>query len=212
MKDIMNKTGRFIQRMALACCLLPALTWSAAAADGDPGAPPATNQQAFYILRPMDMVKVQVFQEPDLDRELRVSQDHTIVMPLIGVIDLKKRTVREAELLIAGLYDKEYLVNPQVNITVTEYSPRTVNVLGAVNNPGSVIIPPEHIFTLLDAIAKSGGFSRLANRNKLSLTRTRSDGDTQNFTIDADHLVTGDAANKWAVQDGDIIFVPERIL
>jgi polysaccharide export outer membrane protein len=171
-----------------------------------------TSRSAFYVLRPMDLLKVQVFQEPDLDRELRVSQDHTIVMPLIGVIDLKRRTVREAELLIASLYNKDYLVDPQINITVMEYSSRTVNVLGAVNVPGSVVIPPEHIFTLLDAIAKSGGFSRLANRNRLSLTRTLSNGETQNFTIDADQLVTGDAINKWAVQDGDIIFIPERIL
>ena len=74
------------------------------------------------------------------------------------------------------------------------------------------MIPPEHIFTLLDAIAKSGGFSRLANRNRLSLTRTLPSGETQNFTIDADQLVTGDAINKWTVQDGDIVFVPERIL
>jgi polysaccharide export outer membrane protein len=178
----------------------------------DAGAPPSSSRSSFYVLRPMDLIKVQVFQEPDLDRELRVSQDHTIVMPLIGVIDLKKHTVRETELLIASLYNKDYLVDPQINITVMEYSPRTVNVLGAVNGPGSVVIPPEHTFTLLDAIAKSGGFSRLANRNRLSLTRTLLNGDTQNFTIDADQLVTGDAINKWTVQDGDIIFVPERIL
>jgi polysaccharide export outer membrane protein len=179
---------------------------------GDVESQASSSRSAFYVLRPMDLLKVQVFQEPDLDRELRVSQDHTIVMPLVGVIDLRRRTVRETELLIASLYNKDYLVNPQINITVIEYSPRTVNVLGAVNGPGSVVIPPEHIFTLLDAIAKSGGFSRLANRNRLSLTRTLANGETQNFSIDADQLVTGDAINKWTVQDGDIIFVPERIL
>jgi len=176
------------------------------------GASSQPKQLAFYVLRPMDLVKVQIFQEPDLDRELRVSQDHTIVMPLIGVIDLKKKTVRETELLIASLYEKDYLVNPQVNITVVEYSARTVNVLGAVNAPGSVVIPPERTFTLLDAIAKSGGFSRLANRNRVSLTRTLSSGETQNFSIDADQLVSGDAVNKWTVQDGDIVYIPERIL
>jgi len=160
----------------------------------------------------MDLVKVQVFQEPDLDRELRVSQEHTIVMPLIGVVDLKKRTVREAELLIASLYNADYLVNPQINITVVEYSPRTVNVLGAVNNPGSVLIPPEHNLSLLDVIARSGGFSRLANRGKLSLTRIMADGETQNFTINGDQLVSGDASSSWTVQDGDVVFVPERVL
>jgi polysaccharide export outer membrane protein len=165
-----------------------------------------------YMLRPMDLVKVQVFQEPELDRELRVSQNRSIKLPLIGVVDLRKHSVREAEALIADLYNKDYLVNPQINITILEYSPRTVNVLGAVNNPGSVVITTEHKFSLLDVIARSGGFSRLANRDKLSLTRTMADGETQNFTINGDQLVSGDANTTWTVQDGDVIFVPERVL
>ena len=188
-----------------------AVAASEGAAQAVPGAAPSASR-SDYILRPMDLVKVQVFQEPDLDRELRVSQDHTIVMPLIGVVDLRKRSVRETETLIANLYNKSFLVNPQINITILEYSPRTVNVLGAVNNPGSVVITTEHRFTLLDVIARSGGFSRLANRNKLSLTRTMASGETQNFSIDGDQLVAGDASSTWTVQDGDVIFVPERVL
>lgn len=160
----------------------------------------------------MDLIKIQVFQEPELDRELRVSQDYTIVLPLIGVVNLKEYTVRETELLVTELYQRDYLVNPQINITVIDYSPRTINVLGSVNAPGSVLIPPEKSITLLDAIARSGGFSRLANRNKVSLTRTLPDGKTANFTINADQLVLGDTDNRSSIQDGDVIFVPERML
>jgi len=167
---------------------------------------------ATYKLRPMDLIKIQVYQEAELDRELRVSQDQTIVVPLVGVVNVKDRTIRETELLITKLYERDYLVNPQINITVIEYSPRTINVLGAVNSPGSVLIPPEKNITLLDAIARSGGFSRLANRNKVSLTRTQPDGQTVNFTINADQLVSGDTSNRAPVQDGDVIFVPERLL
>jgi polysaccharide export outer membrane protein len=175
--------------------------------DNGPHSSPGT-----YLLRPMDLVKVQVFEEPDLDRELRVSQDRSIVMPLIGTISVKGRTVRDAERLIRDLYARDYLVNPQINITIMEYSPRSVNVLGAVNSPGSVVIPAEHPFNLLDAVAHSGGFSRLANRGKVSLTRTYADGHNENFTINADKLVTGDSSNTWTVQDGDVIFVPESVL
>jgi len=167
---------------------------------------------AFYVLRPMDLVKVQVYHEPDLERELRVSQDHTVVMPLIGVVDVKNRTVRDTEIFIEDLYRSDYLVNPQINITVLEYSQRTVNVMGAVNTPGSVLIPLEKNITLLDAISRAGGFSRLANRSRVSLTRTRSNGQTENFTINADQLVSGDASNRWQVQDGDVVFIPERML
>ncbi len=202
-------TATFRRALLIAASLVGALALvaHAPAADAKPDA-----KLAFYVLRPMDLVKVQVFQEPDMERDLRVSQDHTIVMPLIGVVDVRNRTVRDTELLIEELYRRDYLVNPQVNITVTEYAQRTVNVFGAVNSPGSVLIPPEREFTLLDAIARSGGFSRLANRTRVSLTRTRANGQTENFVINADQLVSGDSQNRWLVQDGDVIFIPERML
>jgi len=169
-------------------------------------------RQGTYRLRPMDVLRIQVFQESDLDRELRISQDHTIVAPLIGVVNLKDRTVRDAELLITRLYKQDYLINPQVNVTVIEYSQRSVNVLGSVNSPGSVVIPPEKDLTLLDVIARAGGFSRLANRGKISLTRSTADGETVNYVINADQLVSGDMVDGGPIQDGDIISVPERML
>ena len=194
-----------------AALLLGAILLSTPALAGKKEVKP-TSQLATYKLRPMDLIKIQVFQEAELDRELRVSQDHTIVVPLIGVVEVRDLTVRDAEALITELYQRDYLVNPQLNITVTEYSQRNINVLGAVNIPGSILIPPEKNLTLLDAIARSGGFSRLANRNKVSLTRTKADGQTVNIIINADQLVSGDTTNRSTIQDGDIIFVPERIL
>ena len=186
------------------------LLWTPAlAAKNDPK---PEGRLATYKLRPMDLIKVQVFQETELDRELRVSQDYTIMLPLIGVVNVKDRAIHDTELLITELYQRDYLVNPQINITVVEYSQRTVNVLGAVNAPGSVVIPPEKNISLLDAIARSGGFSRLANRGKVSLTRTKPDGQTVNYIIDADQLVSGDTNNRALIQDGDVIFVPERML
>jgi polysaccharide export outer membrane protein len=186
------------------------LAFDPRATAAEPGA--TRSGPGSYVLRPMDLIKVQVFDEPNLDRELRVSHDHNVVLPLIGTVSVKNRTVSDAERLIRDLYARDYLVNPQINITILEYSQRTVNVLGAVNSPGSVLIPAEHPFNLLDAIAHSGGFSRLANRAKISLTRTFADGHTENFTINADKLVTGDASNSWSVLDGDVIFVPESVL
>jgi len=184
-----------------------AQTGFAASPDEKPAA-----RQSTYRLKPMDLLKVQVFQEAELDRELRVSQEGTIGVPLLGSVNLRNRTVREAELLLADLYRQDYLVNPQINITVIEYSSRSVDVLGSVNSPGSVTIPAERELTLLNAIARSGGFSRLANRNRITLTRTFPDGQTITYTIDADKLVEGDAANRGVLRDGDVIYVPERLL
>jgi len=189
--------------------------WPAPAAPAAP-APAAPTQSgarvASHRLRPMDLIRIQFFQEAELDRELRVSQDNTIVLALVGSVNIKDRTVRETELLIADLYRKDYLVNPQVSITVVEYAQRSVTVLGAVGSPGTVVLPPERSMTMLDVIARSGGFSRLANQKSVSLTRNLPDGRTANFTINAEDMMTGDKNNQWPVVDGDIISVPERLL
>jgi polysaccharide export outer membrane protein len=165
-----------------------------------------------YKLQPMDLIKIQVFQEPDLDRELRVPKDSVMEFPLVGRVEVKNLTVREIEVKLTDLYRKDYLVNPQINITILDYAQRTINVLGAVNNPGSVVIPPEKELTLIEGVARAGGFSRLANRSRISLTRTLSDGRVENYVVNADQIMAGDVAHRWPLLNGDVIYVPEKIL
>lgn len=164
-----------------------------------------------YVLMASDLLQVRIFQEDDLAREVSVSQNQTITLPLIGTVDVKGRTVRETEALIRELYDRDYLVNPQVNLTVIRYAERSVNVLGAVNSPGPVVFPQEKGLSLLEAVSRAGGFSRLANRNKIKLTRAQDDGSKETYIIDANKLIDGSAANSWSLQINDVIFVPESI-
>lgn len=212
----MNPTSAGSRLVLRATCatLLALATLLGTLAPASRAAPAArsSSRQGAHRLQPFDLVKLQVFQEPDLDRELRVSQDYKLVVPLVGVVDVRDRTVRDAGDYIADLFEKDFLVNPQVNLTVIEYAQRTINVLGAVNTPGSVVIPPEREINLLDAIARAGGFSRLANRSHVSLTRTLASGESVNFTINADQLLNGDSGSRWPLQDGDVISVPERLL
>jgi len=171
--------------------------------------PPPTRLD--YTLQASDLIEVQVFQEDDLTRDVRLSQEYTVTLPLIGTVNLKGKTVRQACDLIRDLYNKDYLVNPQVSIIVKEYAARTVNVLGAVNLAGAVSFPPEQPMYLLDAIAKAGGFSRLADRTKVKLTRAESDGKVDAYIIDADDIIQGKSKETWPLQKDDTIYVPERL-
>lgn len=173
---------------------------------------PAAAESTDYVMQPSDLIRVMVFQEPDLMREVRITQEYTITLPLIGTIDLRNKTVRQAEEIIRSLYDKDYLVNPQINLTVLEYTQRTVKVLGAVNQPGAIVFPPEQKMGLLEAIARAGGFSRVAERRKVRLSRTLEDGKTENYIINTDEMIQGASAQQWLLTKGDVIFVPERIL
>lgn len=165
-----------------------------------------------YILQPSDLIKVQVFQEPDLEREVRVSQAHSVQLPLIGTVDVRNKSVQQAAEAIREMYDRDFLVNPQINVIVLEYNTRTVNVIGAVNEPGAIKFLPEQPMSLLDAISRAGGFNRLADRKRLKLTRTLTDGKSETFIINADELIQGNSNEPWFLTQGDVIFVPERIL
>lgn len=171
---------------------------------------PTTQAKGDYILQPSDRLQIQVFQEDDLRQEVRISQEFSINLQLIGEVNLKGRTMREAQVLIRDLYDKDYLVNPQVTVTLLEYAKTYVNVIGSVGSAGPIPFPPEQGMTLMDAITKAGGFSRLADKKKVALTRTV-DGKTDKTIINTEDILNGKAKDLSLLKD-DVINVPESLL
>lgn len=165
-----------------------------------------------YVLQPLDLLRIIVFQEPDLERQVRISQEYTINLPLIGSVDLTGKSVRQAEEILRARYDADFLKNPQITITVIEYTSRTVQVLGAVNSPGAIAFTPEQQMGIMEAIARAGGQARIADLKRVRLTRPVADGKSETFTINIDEIMKGTSSDKWPLQKGDVIFVPERIL
>lgn len=165
-----------------------------------------------YVLQPSDLIRIQVFQEEDLNREVRISQENSVNLPLIGNVDLTGKTARQAEELIRDLYERDFLVHPQVNLIVLEYVPRNVFVLGSVGTPGVVLFPREQGLTLLDAISRAGSFNRLADKRHVTLKRTNADGKSETYTINAEDLAKGNTTETWPLLPNDVITVPERIL
>ena len=200
---------QLFNRFAAVGALLVLAAGALARAEEPPAA--TTTTSTDYILQPSDLIRVMVFQEPDLLREVRITQEYTISLPMIGTIDVHNKTVRQTEEIIRDLYDKDYLVNPQVNLTVLEYTQRTVQVVGSVNNPGAVVFPPEQKMGLVEAIARAGGQSRIADLKKVRLTRTSPEGKTENFIINVDDLMKGASGEPWLLRKGDVVFVPEKI-
>ena len=173
----------------------------------------ASRSVADYVLQPQDLVKFEVFQETDMERKVRLSRDCQITLPLIGTVDLKGRTIQQAQYLIQELYNRDYLVNPQINLLVLEYAKHDVKVLGQVEKAGAVEIPTDKPLKLLDSIALAGGFTRLADRKHITLTRQNPDGKTVTSEINADDILQSKrSSDEWILQEGDVIFVPERIL
>ena len=163
-----------------------------------------------YVLSALDLIQFRIYGESELDSEVRISADGIISLPFIGVIEIAGKTVLEARQLIYDLYDRDYFVNPQIQIHVIEYATRRVHVLGQVTNQGFVFIPPEESFSLLQAISAAGGFTRLANPRAVQLKRVGEDGEIQVNTINVDNIMKDPKAKDWQLKTDDTIYVPER--
>jgi polysaccharide export outer membrane protein len=185
-----------------------------ARAQGSVSAPPAPASDAVgatdYRLMPNDVVQIKVFQEDDLDSTLRVSKDGTITFPLIGSVVLGGKTAQEAALIIKAALAKDYLVNPQVNVTVMEYAKRLFTVLGQVQRPGSYELPDSNPLTLIQAIGMAGGYTRIADPSKITLKRA-GDGKETVLRLNAKKMAGGGAESGFTVSSGDIITVGESI-
>ena len=110
-----------------------------------------------YPLGAGDALRVQVFQNPDLTIETRVSENGSITYPLIGSVELGGLSIAAAEKKIADALQKGgFIRQPQVNIVLIQIRGNQVSVLGQVNRPGR--FPLETVNTRLsDMLANAGG-------------------------------------------------------
>lgn len=169
-----------------------------------PTAPPLEN----YRLSPGDVVKIDVFQEPDmLVPEQRVAKDGTISIALAGSIPVGGKTTKEAASAIETALKNGYLVNPQVTVTIVTFSPKRFTVIGQVTAPGNFEIPIEEVLTLPQAIAMAGGNTRIGNLRRILISRVE---DGSLFEIKVNML--NPQGRQFLVRPGDIITVPESLL
>ena len=166
-----------------------------------------------YVLNPSDVIQIEVYQENDLEKTVRIEGDGTVSLALVGKIELAGLTVSEAKSLITELYDRDYLVDPQISVLVISFSPKVVRVLGSVNNPGVVEIPHDRDLTLTEAIAEANGISRLGNPRSLKIKRSGTEeDDSQQIDVNFSKILTDPEAEDIVLKEGDTIWVPERIL
>ena len=163
-----------------------------------------------YVLAPNDVVEIKVFQEDDLESKLRISQKGTITFPLIGVVSIGGKTPQDAAATIRAALAKDFLVNPQVTLTVMDYNKRRFTVLGQVQRAGSFDMPDREKITLLDAIAMAGGYTRIADPTKITLRR-KTGGKETVMRFNAKAIARDGSVAPVEIQPGDIITIGESI-
>jgi polysaccharide export outer membrane protein len=219
----MNKTlAILLSCMLIAVCSTMSMAQSQA--DGDtagpapspdisaPPAQPATPAEAAapqpepeeYKLQPDDIIRMQVFGEPDLSVEQAVNPSGYINIPLVGQIRVQDLTQDELALLIRTALSK-YLVEPKVQLTLSGVRDPRVFVLGQVGRPGPVSFKQGQ--RIMEAIAGAGSYNEIAWLEEATLTHK---GSQEADPLDLRKLfLDGDMSQNVQLKDGDTIFIPE---
>lgn len=153
--------GMSVRLRVLALCLFPIFWQPAQAQDG------TSTGATQYQLSSGDVIEINVFEEPDLNKQVKIGSSGTISFPLIGSIMAAGMTTEELKQDVTRRLKGRYIKDPKVNVVITEY--RAFYISGAVNSPGSYPYQPN--LTVRKAISIAGGLSERASSRKIFLIK-----------------------------------------
>ena len=187
--------------LTLTACRTPSPTPESMATPSlpDGGAPEAN------VLGRGDVVEVKVFQEPDFSGVYRVGSAGTLDFPFCKNLPVLGLTPEEVGAKLTVCLAPRVLRNPQITVSTREYNSKKIFVVGEVNKPGT--FPYEDNMTIVQAVTLAGGFTKVAAKNSMTVTRMV-EGQETRFKVLADDIAQGKAPNM-ALLPGDIIYVPE---
>ncbi|MED5619582.1 polysaccharide export protein EpsE [Ideonella sp. BN130291] len=160
-----------------------------------------------YRLGSGDVIRITVYQNPDLTLEARISEAGSLSYPLLGTVRLGGLTVSEAEKRIAdGLRNGNFVKQPQVSVLVTQVRGNQASVLGQVNRPGRFPIEVADMH-LSDLLAMAGGIAT-SGADVITLVGMR-DGKPFRREIDLPNVFRGDRRQQddLIIQNGDVVYV-----
>ena len=176
-----------------------------------------------YKLRSGDKIRIIVKGESDATVDASLSNYGGARPAYIDEVKLAGLNVDQAAVEIARQYQIQLIYRrPSVSVLVTKYTQQMVFLSGSVNKKGPYVLPAEvEAMSIVEVIARSGGFTSIARKNKVFVTRTyyNKSGEatnTKTYEVDVEALSKGSISSgsaKWFwIYPGDRIQVPERLL
>lgn len=122
------------------------------------------------LVGPLDTIQVDVFNVPDLSREMQVDASGRISMPLAGTIDARGKTAEELARAIEAALRARYVRDPEVTVNIKSSVSQVVAVDGQVVEPG--LYPVTNQMTLMRVIASAKGLAEFARQDDVVILRT----------------------------------------
>jgi polysaccharide export outer membrane protein len=179
----------------------------AAEADGIPPAPAQPDSRTYH-LSPGDVVRIEVFGEPDLATTARITSAQAIAFPLIDTVEVAGRSIEELQSDIRRRLEDGFIRHAPVTVSVIEFGPRLVYVMGSVTNQNPVSLAPFTDTTAMQAIGKAGGTLPNANLSAAVVVRDDPKHPGQKLRLPISANVSDALAKDVVLEPGDMIVVP----
>ena len=167
-----------------------------------------------YTIGPGDILSITVWGQPDLSADYRVDGDGFAPFPLIGRVKAAGLTTREVAAGLTESLGKDYLVDPQVIVSVKAYLSQKVTVLGEAAKPGVFYLTgPTTLVDILSSagwLGKGAGKEILLVRDQLSKESGKPAGIPSIQRLSLDKIQAGDGAANVRLQAGDTVFVASK--
>jgi polysaccharide export outer membrane protein len=175
---------------------------------------PAASRGQEYTIGPGDILTITVWGHPDLSSDYRVDTDGSAPFPLIGRIKASGLTAREVATALTDSLGKDYLVNPQVIVSLKAYLSQKVTVLGEAAKPGVFYLTGPT--TLVDVLSNAGWLAKGAGKDLLLVRDQSSAGsatggaNTAIQRVSLEKIQAGDGTANIRLQAGDTVFVTSK--
>ena len=173
--------------------------------NSNPSNTPAAADDAEYKIGPQDVLRIDVWKEPELSRVTPVRPDGKISLPLLNDMQAAGLTAMQlASAINIGL--RKYINSPQVTVSVTEINSRRVYVTGEVTRPGAFPLLPG--MTVLQALSTSGGFTPFARVKSIYVLRTELGKQVKHPFNYKEAVSAKRPEENILLEPGDVIVVP----
>jgi polysaccharide export outer membrane protein len=194
----MKKIAVYLAVLSACCTFLVAPAGAQSPAPGSAG--------SGYRIGPRDLIKIEVFDVPELNVERRVSESGAINLPLVGDVPVAGKTEEQLSSDLRDLLGTKYLQRASVGVKVLEFRSRPISVMGAVKQPGSLAFSGR--WTLLEALTAAGGLAE-NHGNMIYVRRQAENGLFDQVAIRVEDLLTkADPRVNIPIYANDLINVP----
>ncbi len=164
-----------------------------------------------YTLGPDDVVEITIFRHPEFSGVYPVNLEGKIQYKFVGDMSVDGLTKSQLQVKIKDIISN-FVVNPEVSVTITEYKSKVIYVLGEVGRPGKYYMRSDSI-QVREAVVQAGLPTLAAAMRKCRIISPDKNGKVKTRNVDLYAvLYGGNLRFNYEMKAGDVLYVPSTVM